>query len=461
MQRRASSSAGLPASAAPTLALAADKAVLANAHGAVGDGKTLNTKAIQAAIDDAAKTGATIAFKPGVYLTGSLFLKSGVTLRLDKGVTILGSQNLADYPELPTRVAGIELTWPAALINVYKQKNVRIVGDGTVDGDGKVFWDSYRTLRRKYDPKGLRWAADYDCKRPRLIQIFDREKIELAGPRLRRAGLLTVHVCYSHDIHIADLNIRNNEGGRGPSTDGVDIDPRTTCWSSGSTWPATTTPCASRPAATPTACAWPRPTYNVTGPRLRDPRRLGRRHLRQRDLGRLPRHQGLGPDRAAPHPRRHPVQVGPHPRRRDPRHRHPRHAPAGRVHGLPREPELEPQLQLRDHSGRHDQRAGLLAGDDAARVVRARPRPPLSDVRVSDIKAIGAKTAFEAAAFPEAPLERFAFDKSWTSTPRRPGRIANAKDWTFKRTLIDTLDGKALEVVDSTGAVGLEPRPAA
>ncbi|MGH1560675.1 alpha-L-rhamnosidase C-terminal domain-containing protein [Caulobacter segnis] len=228
MQRRALLQLGLVAATslgAPTLALAAGKAVLANAHGAVGDGRTLNTRAIQAAIDEAARTGATIAFKPGVYRTGSIFLKSGVTLRLDKGVTLLGSQNLADYPELPTRVAGIELTWPAALINVYKQKNVRIVGDGIIDGDGKVFWDSYWALRRKYDPKGLRWAADYDCKRPRLIQIFDSEQVELAGPRLRRAGCWTVHVCYSHDIHVADLEIRNNEGGRGPSTDGVDIDP--------------------------------------------------------------------------------------------------------------------------------------------------------------------------------------------------------------------------------------------
>jgi polygalacturonase len=222
MQRRTLLQLGLVAASTPTLALAAGKAIFVT--GAVGDGKTLNTKAIQTAIDEAAKTGATIAFKPGVYRTGSIFLKSGVTLRLDKGVTLLGSQNLADYPEIPTRVAGIELTWPAALINVYKQKNVRIVGDGTIDGDGKVFWDSYWALRRQYDPKGLRWAADYDCKRPRLIQIFDSQEIELAGPRLRRAGFWTVHVCYSHDIHIADLEIRNNDGGRGPSTDGVDID---------------------------------------------------------------------------------------------------------------------------------------------------------------------------------------------------------------------------------------------
>ncbi len=63
-------------------------------------------------------------------------------------------------------------------------------------------------------------------------------------------------------------------------------------------------------------------------------------------------------------------------------------------------------------------------------LARARPRP-LSDVRVSDIKAIGAKTAFEAAAFPRQPLERFAFD-NLDLDAQAPGRIANAKDWTFK-----------------------------
>jgi hypothetical protein len=199
-----------------------------------------------------------------------------------------GRRELADYPELPTRVAGIELTWPAALINVYKQKNVRIVGDGTIDGDGKVFWDSYWALRRKYDPKGLRWAADYDCKRPRLIQIFDSEEIELAGPRLRRVRLLDgARLLLARRPHRRPGDPQQRSAAAAPAPTASTSTPRTTCWSSGSTWPATTTPCASRPAATPTACGWrARPQHR--GPRLRDPRRLGRHHLRQRDLGRLP-----------------------------------------------------------------------------------------------------------------------------------------------------------------------------
>jgi hypothetical protein len=46
-------------------------------------------------------------------------------------------------------------------------------GEGTIDGDGKVFWDSYWTLRKDYVPRGLRWASDYDARRPRLVQVFD------------------------------------------------------------------------------------------------------------------------------------------------------------------------------------------------------------------------------------------------------------------------------------------------
>ncbi|RZK44545.1 MAG: glycoside hydrolase family 28 protein, partial [Hymenobacter sp.] len=75
----------------------------ATKYGAVGDGKTMNTKALQKAIDAAAKKGGTVILAPGQYLTGSLFLKKGVTLHLDKGVTLLGSQDLKDYPEMMTR----------------------------------------------------------------------------------------------------------------------------------------------------------------------------------------------------------------------------------------------------------------------------------------------------------------------------------------------------------------------
>ena len=194
-------------------------------YGAKGDGTTLDTKAIQASIDAAAKAGGgTVIVTPGTYLSGSIFVRSRVTLHVEQGATILGSEKLADYPMMPTRVAGIEMTWPAALVNVYEQHHAAITGAGTIDGDGKVWWDSYWVLRRQYDARGLRWAADYDSRRPRLVQIYQSSHVTFSGPLLKRSGFWTVHICYSDHVHVDGVTIRNNVGGRGPSTDGIDID---------------------------------------------------------------------------------------------------------------------------------------------------------------------------------------------------------------------------------------------
>lgn len=200
-----------------------------NDYGAIKDGKTLNTKAIQAAVDAcAAKGGGIVTFEPGAYLTGSVFVKKDVNLRIDKGVEILGSQDITDYPQIDTRVAGIEMKWPAALLNVLDQNNVSITGQGTVHAQGKPFWDKYWTMRREeYEPKGLRWVVDYDCKRPRTLLVSNSYNVTLQGITLKQAGFWTVHILYSKYITIDGLVIRNNIGGDGPSTDGIDIDSST------------------------------------------------------------------------------------------------------------------------------------------------------------------------------------------------------------------------------------------
>ena len=201
------------------------KVFLVNEYGAINDGKTLNTAAIQSAIDACAIAGGgVVAFEPGEYLTGSLFVKEGVNFRIDEGVTILGSQDIKDYPDIDTRVAGIEMVWPAALINVIDQKNAAVTGKGIIHAQGKPFWDQYWATRKEYEKKGLRWIVDYDVKRPRTLLVSGSSNVTLKDLTMKQAGFWTVHILYSENVTADGLVIRNNVGGHGPSTDGIDID---------------------------------------------------------------------------------------------------------------------------------------------------------------------------------------------------------------------------------------------
>jgi len=196
-----------------------------NNYGAVNDSNSVCTNTIQKAIDDcSAQGGGIVAFKPGTYLTGSIFLKDNVHLKIDKDVVIKGSQNFADYPEIDTRIAGIEMKWPAALINVINQKNVAVTGDGKVNAQGKFCWDKYWAMRKDYEAKGLRWIVDYDAKRVRTFLVQSSCDITLRGLTFSNAGFWTVQLLYSDHITVDGITVRNNEDGHGPSTDGVDID---------------------------------------------------------------------------------------------------------------------------------------------------------------------------------------------------------------------------------------------
>ncbi|MCK7553584.1 glycosyl hydrolase family 28 protein [Chitinophaga sedimenti] len=196
---------------------------------AKSDTVTVNTKAIQQAIDAcAAQGGGIVTFKPGTYVSGAVFLKNNVQLRLDKGVTLLGSQDFADYPEIDTRIAGIEMKWPAALINMIDVKNAALTGSGTINARGKFCWDKYWKMRTEdYEPKGLRWIVDYDAKRVRTILVQNSADVTLKGITLKNAGFWTVQLLYSTRLTVDGLVIRNNEDGKGPSTDGIDVDSST------------------------------------------------------------------------------------------------------------------------------------------------------------------------------------------------------------------------------------------
>lgn len=201
------------------------KVFFVNEYGAVSDGKTVNTKAIQNAIDAcSSRGGGIVKFKAGSYVTGAIFLKKNVHLELDKEVLIAGSDDFADYPEIDTRIAGIEMKWPAALINVLNTSNTAITGTGTINARGKFCWDKYWSMRKEYEAKGLRWIVDYDAKRIRTILVQNSKDVTIKTITVKNAGFWTVQLLYSQYLTVDGLVVRNNEDGKGPSTDGVDVD---------------------------------------------------------------------------------------------------------------------------------------------------------------------------------------------------------------------------------------------
>jgi polygalacturonase len=189
------------------------------------DKVTASTPGIQAAIDEcSANGGGKVIFEPGVYHTGALFMKDNVNLVIGEGVELWALMGLEYYPEIRTRVAGIEMMWPSGIINILDKKNVAVTGSGMINAQGKYNWERYWNLRHEYQPKGLRWASDYDCKRVRTVQISNSEDVTLKGFSVRQSGFWTVHILYSKYVTVDGLTVRNNIDGYGPSTDGVNID---------------------------------------------------------------------------------------------------------------------------------------------------------------------------------------------------------------------------------------------
>ena len=196
--------------------------------GLKSDTSVLSTRFIQSAIDAChEKGGGTVIIPSGVYRIGALFIKSGVKLHLRKGTTLIASEDIRDYPEFPSRIAGIEMTWPSAVVNIMDAENAALTGEGFIDCRGKVFWDKYWEMRKEYEKKKLRWIVDYDCKRVRGILVSNSKHITLKDFTLVRTGFWACQILYSDHCSVDGVTINNNVGGHGPSTDGIDIDSST------------------------------------------------------------------------------------------------------------------------------------------------------------------------------------------------------------------------------------------
>ena len=133
-------------------------------YGAIGDGKTMNTVAIQHAIDACAITGGDRVIIPaGSFLTGSLHLKSGVELHLEKDALLLGSTHRSDYEKN---------IWYALLL-AKDQHDISITGEGIIDGQGReLAKDVIRMLAEGELPQKNRKARPDEQYRPQIIQLY-------------------------------------------------------------------------------------------------------------------------------------------------------------------------------------------------------------------------------------------------------------------------------------------------
>jgi polygalacturonase len=179
-------------------------------YGAKGDGTTKDTAAIQKAIDGCAdKGGGTVTLPEGNYVSAPIVLKSSITLHLDKGATLLGSTDHADYPEIAEfRAPGLQ-----ALVSATDASNITINGEGTINGQGETWWE----MARHTPGSGILGSHH---PRPRLV-VFDHCKhIVIEGVTIENSPMWQVVPYYSDDVTIRQVKILAPQ--HSPNTDAMD-----------------------------------------------------------------------------------------------------------------------------------------------------------------------------------------------------------------------------------------------
>jgi len=173
--------------------------------GAIGDGKTKNTQAIQAAIHAANEAGGgTVYFPAGTFLSGTIILKDHVTLHLETGSILLGSTDLADYPSTPPKFRSYTETYfHQSLIYGESLENITIQGRGKIDGQGTTF--NHQPFR----------------KRPCLIRLVTCRNVRVQDITLINSAFWVQHYLACDDLVITGIRVNSMKG---VNNDGCDID---------------------------------------------------------------------------------------------------------------------------------------------------------------------------------------------------------------------------------------------
>lgn len=190
-------------------------------HGAIGDGRTINTRAIQAAIDAcAAAGGGMIAVPAGVFMSGSIWLKPGVGLELRKGGVLKGSPHFADYPLVMRRfVEAYPEPLRLGLVNASHNHGLRIVGPGTLDGNGEPFWRGFFD-RPDEQVDGNKVFYHW----PQLCSIEDCNDVVVSGVTFKDSAFWNLHMYRCRRGVVEDCRFVVPHIIRAPSSDGVDLD---------------------------------------------------------------------------------------------------------------------------------------------------------------------------------------------------------------------------------------------
>ncbi len=210
--------------------------------GASPNGETKCTEAIAKAIEAAeSKGGGTIYFPAGTYLTGPIHLQSHITLNLDAGATLKFSTNFDDYlPMVPSRWEGITVTNFSPLIYAYHAENIAIVGRGTLDGQGKAWWDFYSKVRRGDSKERSKWQEEFarlnqdriaeanygqlnnGFLRPPFIQPYECSNVLVEGVTILNSPFWNVTPVFCENVNVRGVTIISPSIS--PNTDGVNPD---------------------------------------------------------------------------------------------------------------------------------------------------------------------------------------------------------------------------------------------
>lgn len=192
-------------------------------YGAVGDGITLNTTAIQRAIDD----GGTVYIPEGIYKTGTLYLKSNGGLHLAAGAILLASHDFSDYNEWDfcpqNSKCKAEFTNGKHLITAVGQENIFIEGQGAIKGEGS-YWINEKMLMPGWpDPENIDFAVNDKNIRPsQMLFICECKNVKISGVSLLDSPYWHLFLYGCEDVTVNGLTIRG--AGTRWTNDGIDID---------------------------------------------------------------------------------------------------------------------------------------------------------------------------------------------------------------------------------------------